>query len=104
MDPSLPSLSRRDDATPQGEGGDELEKIASQIEWDEDQRSNSISEDEEGPRIGQGAWVDGKWQDPLDPFPVEPRQSRSREELDPDYKPEPRQVMHIRLNPYYTFS
>ena len=104
MDPSLSSSSRRDAAAPQGEGGDELEKIASQIEWDEDQRSNSISEDEEGPRIGQGAWVDGKWQDPLDPFPIEPRQSRSREELDLDYEPEPHQVMHIRLNPYYTFS
>ena len=102
MDPSLPSSSRRDDAAPQGEGGDELEKIASQIEWDEEYDRNSVSEDEEGPRIGQG--VGGKWQDPLDPFPVEPRQSRSREEFDPDYEPEPHQVMHTRLNPYYTFS
>ena len=104
MDPSLPSLSRRDDAAPQGEGGDELERIASQIEWDEEYNRNSISEEEEGPRIGQGAWVDGKWQDPLDPFPVEPGQSHSREEFDPDYEPEPRQVMHTRLNPYYMSS
>ena len=104
MDPSLPSSSRRDEAAPQGEGGDELERIASQIEWEEEYDCNSVSEDEEGPRIGQGAWVDGKLQDPLDPFPVEPRQSRSREELDPDYESEPRQVMHIRLNPYYMFS
>ena len=109
MDPSLPSSSRRDDAAPQGEGGDELERIASQIEWDkiewdEEYDCNSVSEDEEGPRIGQGAWVDGKWQDPLDPFPVEPRQSHSREEFDPDYEPEQRQVMHTRLNPYYMSS
>ena len=104
MDPSLPSSSRRDDAAPQGEGGDELERIASQIEWDEEYNHNFVSEEEEGPRIGQGAWVDGKWQDPLDPFLVEPRQSRSREELDQNYESEPRQVMHIRLNPYYMFS
>ena len=100
----MPSSSRRDDAAPQGEGGDEHERIASQFEWDEEYDRNSVSDDEEGPRIDQGAWVDGKWQDPIDPFPVEPRQSRSREELDPDYELEPHQVMHIRLNQYYMFS
>ena len=56
-----------------------------------------------GPRIGEGAWVDGVWKDPLDPHPVEPRQRCSREEFDPDYEPE-RQVMRTRFNTYYTFS
>ena len=103
MDPSLPCSSWRDDAAPQGEGGDELEQIASQIEWVEEYDRNSISEDEEGPRIGEGAWVDGVWKDPLDPHPVEPRQRWSRVEFDPDYEPK-RQVMHTRFNTYYMFS
>ena len=50
-----------------------------------------------------GVWVDGVWQDPLDPHPVERRQRCSREEFDPDYEPE-RQVMHTRFNTYNTFS
>ena len=102
MDPSLPSPSRRDEASPQGEGED-LEKIASQMEWDDEYNVDAVSEDEGGPRIGEGAWVDGVWQDPLDPHPVEPRQRCSREEFDPDYEPE-RQVMHTRFNTYYMFS
>jgi len=102
MDPSLPSPSRRDEASPQGEGED-LEKIASQMEWDDEYNIDVVSEDEEGPRIGEGAWLDGVWQDPLDPHPVEPRQRCSREEFDPDYEPE-RQVMHTRFNTYYMFS
>ena len=45
MDPSLPSPSRRHDASPQGEGED-LEKIASQMEWDDEYNANAVSEDE----------------------------------------------------------
>ena len=53
--------------------------------------------DEDGPRVGQGAWVGNRWHDPLDPHPIPPRESRSREAFDPDYEPEPRQVMNTRL-------
>ena len=63
----------------------------------------SESGDDDGPRIGQGAWVNSRWEDPLDPHPVESRQRCSREEFDPDYEPE-RQVMHTRFNTYYMFS
>ena len=55
----------------------------------------SESGDEDGPRVGQGAWVDGRWQDPLDPFPQ--IESRSQDALDPDYEPKQRQVMNARL-------
>jgi len=55
----------------------------------------SESGDEDGPRVGQGAWVDGRWQDPLDPFPQ--IESRSQDALDPDYEPEQRQIMNTRL-------
>ena len=48
----------------------------------------SESGDEDGPRVGQGAWVDGKWQDPLDPNTFSQRESRSQDALDPDYEPE----------------
>jgi len=41
MDPSLPSPSRRDDSSPQGEGED-LEKIASQMEWDDEYNANAV--------------------------------------------------------------
>ena len=57
----------------------------------------SESGDEGGPRVGQGAWVDGRWQDPLDPHPFPQRESRSQDALDPDYEPEQRQVMNTRL-------
>jgi hypothetical protein len=50
------------------------------------------SGNEDGPRIGQGACVGDRWHDPLDPHPVPQRESRSREALDPNYIPEPRQV------------
>ena len=48
----------------------------------------SESGDEGGPRVGQGAWVDGRWQDPLDPHLFPQRERRSMEALDPDYEPE----------------
>ena len=57
----------------------------------------SESGDEDGPRVRQGAWVDDRWQDPLDPHPFPQRESRSQDALDPDYEPKQRQVMNTRL-------
>jgi len=57
----------------------------------------SESRDEDGPRVGQGAWVDGRWQDPLDPHPFPQRESRSMDALDLDYEPKQHQVMNARL-------
>ena len=50
--------------------------------------------DEDGSRVGKGAWVDGRWHNPLDLHPVPQRESRSREALGPDYAPKRRQVMN----------
>jgi hypothetical protein len=52
------------------------------------------SGDEQGHRIGQGAWVGNNWHDPIDPHPVSARERRSGEAFDPDYEPEARQVMN----------
>jgi hypothetical protein len=105
MDPPLSSSPRRDDAAPQ----DELEQIAYQMEWDNehdvsdqsrDKESDKVgvkSGDEQGPRIGQGAWVGNKWHDPIDPHPVSARERWPKEAFDPDYEPEARQVMDTRL-------
>ena len=57
----------------------------------------SESGDEDGPRVGQGAWVDGRWQDPLDPHTFSHRKSRSQDALDLDYEPKQCQVMNTRL-------
>ena len=59
--------------------------------------SSFRGEDDDGPRVGQGAWVNSRWQDPLDPDPVPQRERRSMEALDPDYEPEQHQVMNTRL-------
>jgi len=90
MDPPSSSSPRRD-----AELQDELQQIASQMELetqaDVDVQSatdESESGDEDGPRVGKGAWVGGRWQDPLDPHPFPQRESRSMEALDPDYEPE----------------
>ena len=109
MDP-LPSSSPRRDAELQ----DELQQIASQMELetqsDVDVQSamdESKSGDEDGPRVGKGAWVGGRWQDPLDPHPFPQRESRSMEALDPDYELEQRQVMKTRqitMKQFHTFS
>ena len=97
MDPPSSSSPRRDDAELQHE----LQQIASQMELeneaDVDVQSatdESESGDDNGPRVGQGAWVNGRWQDPLDPDPVPQRERRSMEALDPDYELEQRQVMN----------
>ena len=75
-------------SNPQGE----LQQIASYMELetkaDVDVQSatdESESGHEDGPRVGQGAWEDGRWQDPLDPHPFPQRESRSQDALDPDY-------------------
>ena len=53
--------------------------------------------DEDGSRVGKGAWVDGRWHDPIDPHLILQSESRSREVLDTVYAPEQRQVMNTRL-------
>jgi len=108
MDP-LPSSSPRRDAELQ----DELQQIASYMVFetkdDVDVQSatdESESGDEDGPRIGKGAWKDGRWQDSLDPHPFQQRDRRSMEALDPDYEPE-QQVMKTRqitMKQFHTFS
>ena len=110
MDPPSSSSLQRDDAELQ----DELREIASQMELeteaDVDVQSateESESGDEDGPRIGKGAWKDGRWQDPLDPHPFPQRESRSMEALDPEYEPEQRHVMNTRqitMKQFHTFS
>ena len=93
-------------SNPQGE----LQQIASQMELetqaDVDVQSatdESESRDEDGPRVGKGAWVGGRWQDPLDPHPFPQRESRSMEALDPDYEPEQCQVMNYNEAIPYVF-
>ena len=64
MDPPSSSSPRRDDAELQ----DELREIASQIELEtqanvdvQSATDESESGDEDGPRAGKGAWVEGRW-------------------------------------------
>jgi len=109
MDPPSSSSPRRD-----AELQDELQQIASQMELetqaDVDVQSatdESESGDEDGPRVGKGAWKDDRWQDPLDPHPFPQRYCRSMEVLDPDYEPEQRQVIKTRqitMKQFHTFS
>jgi hypothetical protein len=47
----------------------------------------------EGSGIGHGGWVDGQWHDPIDPHPIAPKERHSGSEFDPDYIPNPVQVM-----------
>ena len=108
MDPALSSSPRRDDVEMQNK----LREIASQMELetqaDVDVQSatdKSESGDKGGPRVGQGAWVDGWWQDPFDPHPFPQKECRSMEALDLDYEPE-QQVMktrQIRMKQFHTF-
>jgi hypothetical protein len=51
------------------------------------------SGDDEGPQIGEGAWVEGVWHDPIDPHPFAPRESHLRLEFHLDYNLNPIQVM-----------
>jgi hypothetical protein len=79
------------------------------MEWDNgydigdqcgDKESNDVSVEsgyEQGPRIGQGAWVGNKWHDLIDPHHIPARERWSGDVFDPDYEPEARQVMNTRL-------
>ena len=64
---------------------EEMEQLASQMDWGDD--TGVQSEDEEVDRDGQGAFVDGVWLDAIDPHPCPPRQRFSLEDFDPDYVP-----------------
>ena len=74
---------------PQGENAmtqdEEIEQIASQMDWNDHGDAQDESGDDEDPKIGRGAYVGGVWQDPLDPHPFPERERRSRSEFDPDY-------------------
>ena len=90
MDPPSSSSPGRDDVELQYE----VEQIAFQMELDKqadvDANESDVdaeSGDEDGPRVGQGAWVDGRWVDPLDPHPVPQREKRSMEAFDLNYEP-----------------
>jgi len=108
MDRPSSSSPRRDVSAPQD---DEIELIASQMEWHNDQSGNEHSDnceqsgDEQGPVEGEGAWQGNLWVDPVDPHPVAQRERHLEEAIDPDYEPEQRQEAptgrskHRRLRP-----
>jgi hypothetical protein len=88
MDHPLSSSPQREDAAPQI---DEVEKIASQMAWEDEADIGVQSGDDEadfqsgkdkGPQIGEGAWVGGVWHNLIDPHPFAPRESLSRLEFD----------------------
>ena len=89
-----PSLSspRRDVPAPQD---DEIELIASQMEWHNDQsgseHSDEQSGDDQGRVEGPGGWQGNEWLDPADPHPVLQRERRSEETMDPNYELEQHQ-------------
>ena len=66
---------------------DEIELIASQIEWHNDQSGNEHSDEQFGYDKGQG----NEWEEPADPHPVLQRERRSEEMMDPDYELEQHQ-------------
>ena len=73
MDRPSSSSPRRDDPAPQD---DEIELIASQMEWHNDQSGNEHSDngqesgDEQGPGIGEGSSCQGNvWVNPVDEHP-----------------------------------
>ena len=92
MDRPSSSSPRRDVPAPQD---DEIELIASQMEWHNDQSRNKHSDEQSGDKQGHveepGAWQGNEWLDPADPHPVPQRERRSEETMDPDYEPEQRQ-------------
>ena len=69
---------------------EEIEQLASQMDWGDDARVQSG--DDEVDRDGQGAFVAGQWLEPIDPHPIPPRQRFSLEDFDPDYVPSPARV------------
>ena len=83
--PTSPS-SQGENAMTQDE---EIEQIASPMDWNDHGDAQDEYGDDEGPQIGRGAYVDRVWQEPLDPHPFPQRETRSRSEFDPDYVPNP---------------
>jgi hypothetical protein len=73
MDHLSSSSPQRDDAASQD---DEIEQIASHMVGDDESGVGVESRDDEGPKVGHGAWVEGQWHDPIDPHSFAPRESR----------------------------
>ena len=98
MDRPSSSSPRRDVPARQD---NQIELIASQMEWHNDQSGNEHSDEQSGGDQGQG----NEWEEPADPHPVPPRERRSEEMMDPDYELEQRQEArtgrskHRRLRP-----
>ena len=69
---------------------EEIEQLASQMDWGDDARVQS-GEDEVD-REGKGAFVAGLWLDLIYPHPIPPRQRFSLSDFDPDYVPSPARV------------
>jgi hypothetical protein len=90
MDHPSSSSPQREHAASQD---DEMEQIASQMQWDDEGDIEVESGDDEGPQVEQGAWVGGQWHDSIDPHPFPPREIRSRSEFDPNYVLNPSQVI-----------
>ena len=97
MDPPSSSSPRTDVPARQD---DEIELIASQIEWHNDQSENEHSDeqsgDDQGRVEGPGCWQQNEWLDPADPDPVPQRERHLEETLDPDYEPEQCQEARTR--------
>ena len=92
MDRPSSSSPRRDVPARQD---DQIELIASQMEWHNDQSGNEHSDeqsgDDQGHVEGPGGWQGNEWQEPADPHHVPQRERRSEETMDPDYEPEQHQ-------------
>ena len=71
---------------------EEIERITSQMDWDDEGDAGVEHGDDEGPRVGQGAYVAGVWCDAIDPHLFGPRQRCSLSDIDPDYVPSPIRV------------
>jgi hypothetical protein len=94
MDQPSSSSPQREHPVSQDE---EMDQIVSQMEWDDEGHVGVESRDDEGPQVGQKAWVVGQWHDPIDPHPFPPRESHSRLEFDLDYVSNPSQIMTMLL-------
>ena len=71
---------------------EEIERITSQMDWDDEGDAGVEHGDDEGPREGQWAFLAGVWMEAIDPHPCPPRQRFSLEDFDPDYVPSPARV------------
>ena len=93
---SSPFIHERDASNKGDVSQNEMDQIASQMPSWEDEANigvGSRDEDNDGPEIRAGAWVEGVWQDPQGPHPLPPREGRSMVDFDPDYSPNPSEVM-----------